>query len=241
MKQPIVIAAILAAVGAILLLWFLYRLMGRLRSRAEVAPEGKKPKKIPRAVSYWAILAAVICLTLSWSLFCTASLFNGFRPFGPPGRVGQVDVRNTGDNVKSMMLEYCPLGDSSSQPTSSFYLSGNSWRVKGQVVKFGGVLATVFGQPHLYKVSGFEGDYIGHKPPGVTAAILTWQEIEGGELEAEEYLATFKFLDKLLQVGRFESDFATADNASYWMILSDSGRVRLEPKVLAAAQAIEKQ
>jgi len=226
LTKAIFIAAILLAIGLLLLTWFLLRLLRRLTFRFH---EGK-PKYLPPGVAYWAIITAMIILILSWSLFWTGTKLLGFKQFTPATNIGYIAAWNQGDPVKTIKFDFYPTGDSLVGTATSFYLSGNTWYVRGQQVSLSGFLTTIFGAEDYYKVTDFYGDFTGHKPPGINSPLLSHQPIEGGTVDFQEHLSLVGLFRGNFKVGEFESNpIKLEGRRNYNLILDDSLGLRIEP------------
>ena len=225
MIQVLLIAGLLLILGVLLLILFLIRLVRRLTFHVQ---EGK-PFRPPPSVSYWAIFLAMIVLVISWVFFWSANQLKSFEPYKPSAAAGVLEVSRKGDSVKSMKFDYYHDQVENLKTATSFYLSGNTWRIKVQFVKFSGVLSHVFGWSYYYKVSDFYSDYSGHKPPGIKSPMLSHEEIEGGSVDLDSYVSFFGFLENAVEVNEFESEFVKISrHAKYWLVLTDSNEVRLE-------------
>lgn len=184
----------------------------------------------PAGVGFWAIIAAVIILIISWSLFWTGSKLLGFRQFTPATSIGFISAWKQGDPVKTIKFDFYPTGDSLAGPATSFYLSGDTWYLRGQHVSISGPMAPIFGASNYYKVTDFYGDFTGHKPPGVTSPLLSHQPIEGGPVDFQDYLSLVSLFKSYFKVGDFESKAITLEGRrKYNLILSDSLTLQMEP------------
>ncbi len=228
MARAISIAVLLLGLGLLMLIWFLARLVRRLTFRSDKQQE----RRAPGGVTYWAILIAIFVLFISWTLFWTAHQLIGFKPFMPSTSIGRLEVRNMGDPIKSMKFDFYPASltgnDSHSTPTT-FYLSGNTWRLEGQYVKISGIFTYVFGWQFFYKVTDFHGDYVGHKPPGIDAPMLSHRSIEGGPADLSMVLGILSLFKDSFEFGEFAGEtFSIKQRRLYNLILSDSGTLAIE-------------
>jgi len=191
----IIIASALLVLGCTLLILFLVRLIKRLSFH----PQEGKTVKPPATVSFLAIFGAMILLIFSWIMFWSAGQLQHFKPYTPSNNICMIEVQQTGDPVKAMKFLFYPLcGDSLDTPTE-FYLSGNTWYLKGQYIKTSGYLTRLLDWPYAYKVTDFHGDYKGRKPPGIDVPILNHQLIEGGEVDFGEYISAISFLKNAIE------------------------------------------
>jgi hypothetical protein len=224
MVQVLLIAGIVLLIGVLLLILFLVRLVRRLTFNDQ---EGK-PHEPPPGVSYWAIFVAVIFLFSAWALFWTASLLKSFKAYQPNSVAGIIEIQRQADPVKSMKFDYYPAPAESLASPATFYLSGNTWYLKGQFIEFSGLFAKIIGWSHFYKISDFFSDYKGHKPPGVSSAMLSHEPISGGYVDLDTYFNFFNFLKSAIRIEDFQSEDHDSERFSkYWLVLSDSSRIML--------------
>ncbi|MCD6161266.1 MAG: hypothetical protein J7K40_02495 [candidate division Zixibacteria bacterium] len=227
MIKAILIAVLLLGIGVILLILFLLRLIRRLSFNAS---EGKA-KTIPGSVSYWAIFLATILFIISWLFFWSANQLKSFHSYEPSNVIGYIEVKQKGDLVKSMEINYYPFQEGVLSTPTTFYLSGNSWKIQGQYINLSNYLTLIFNGPDYCKISEFLSDYKGHKPPGADAPILNTQHIKGGAVDLESFSGIFGLAKGVSKVGEFESEFIMLKRfGKYWIVLSDSGIVSLETK-----------
>ena len=227
MIKPILIAALFLIVGAILLVLFLVRLIRRLSFKAS---EGKA-KDVPCSVSYWAIFLATFLILISWILFWGSSQLKSFHLYNPSNVIGYIEVKKKGDTVKSMEINYYPFQEDSLSTPTTFYMSGNSWKIKGQYINLSYFLTPIFGGSDYCKVSDFLSDYKGFKPPGANAPILTIQQIKGGAVDINSFSNIFGLINGVDNSGEFESEYIKIQRlGKYWLVLSDSGTIRMETK-----------
>jgi hypothetical protein len=221
----IIIALALFVVGCFLLVIFLIRLIKRLYFK----PKEGKSSQPPATVSFLAIIAAVVILILSWVMFWSACQLQHFKPYTPSSNICMIEIRQTDDPVKAISFLVYPLNNNSHDTPTEFYLSGDTWYLKGQYIKSSGFIRRLIGWPYIYKMTDFYGDYTGLKPPGINVPILNHQVIEGGAVDIGEYVSAISFLKNAIEVGEFQSQALTAkEHISYWLALSDSNTVKLE-------------
>jgi len=225
MTRAVIIAAILLALGSILLACFFIRLIRRLKFK----PDSESGKKIPTGVSYAAIVIAVFMLILSWILFKTTNQLKSFRPFTPSTSIAQTKANYEGDPVKTLKMELVFTGVESKTVPTTFYLSGNSWYLKGQYIKLPRFLTYIYQRQTYYRVTDFYGDFLGHKPPGVDAPLLAHQTIGGDSEELIEFMNFMPFIKSGVEVCEFKSRPVkiTDRTAIFDIVLGDSCQVNL--------------
>jgi hypothetical protein len=209
-------------VGLVLLWIFLIRLIRGLTHKAK---EGKK-SRAPAGVSFVAIVLAVVLLGFSWVLFWMGHQLRTFKPVALPGVIGRIDVVHENDPMKTLRVNFYSVSqDSLSKPTN-FYLTGNSYRVSGQFVRLPAFLSSVFEGRNFCKVTDFQGQYIGHKPPGFESALFEHQQIGGGRVDVLENISLLPLVRKLFNVCEFESEpQKIKDRGVYDLVLSDDCKV----------------
>jgi hypothetical protein len=120
------------AAGLVLLfvsIWWIYK---RIRFKASDDPRQKQPRKVGLAL----ILPMIIFILLGQGFFWLSSQLKFYRPAARDYGIGTIEINRLNDPVKSLEVAYTPVyGDSSAVP-SRFYLSGDSWRFKGEIINF---------------------------------------------------------------------------------------------------------
>ena len=225
MTNALIIAVLLLVIGFILLGWFLVRIVRRLTFK----PVEGKPRTPPPSVGYPAIVIAVILLVCSYLLFWLSHQLRSFHPFAPPSSVARIEVYNQGDPVKSIKVDFYTMDDDGESEVTSFYLSGNSWKVNGQFVKIPKALAYIFNAQNYFKVTDFYGDYMGFKPPGADVPLLGHQTIAGGPVDLFQYIGLFSFLKNSFQTCEFETaPMRIGRRNTYEVVLTDSCEAKLD-------------
>jgi len=227
MTRATIIAVILLALGFLLLAWFFTRLIRRLKFKPDPISESRK--KIPAGVSYIAIIIAIFMLILSWILFKTTNQLKSFKPFMPSTSIAQTNVAYEGDPVKTLKMELVLTGAETGTVPTTFYLTGNSWYLRGQHVKLPQFLTYIYKWQSFYRITDFYGDFIGHKPPGVTSTLLAHQAIGSGSENLIEFMNYVPFVKSGFKICEFQSTpVKTTDRiASYDIVLGDSCSVTL--------------
>ncbi len=224
MTRASLLALILLLAGLILLWIFLIRLIRRLTYK----PVEGKPNQVPPSVSFWSISLAVVVLSLSWIFFWMGQQLSSFKKFDPPGIIGHVEIVNEHDQIKTLNVNFFSMVDDSLGKPTSFYLTGDHWKLQGQAVRLPYLLKPVFNGQHFFKVTDFRGEYIGHKPPGFDSPLLAHQTIEGGMVDMFEYLGVFPYIRDIFIAQEFENEFRLLKyRAQYDIVLTDSSEISL--------------
>ncbi|MCP4583885.1 MAG: hypothetical protein GY839_19920 [candidate division Zixibacteria bacterium] len=225
MARPTIIALLLLVLGFLLLAWFLFLLIKRISFH----PEAESRRKTPASVGYWGITISVIMLALSWLLFWTGGQLKSYKPFNPSSSIGTVEVWYEGDPVKTLKVEFYSNGADSLAAPTLFYLSGNSFYLKGQSIKIPDLLTYIFKWQYYYKITDFYGAFAGHKPPGVDAPLLAHQTIGSGSIKIHSLPGSIPLLGKSIETCNFESKVAKISRHNKFdLILSDSCNVVLK-------------
>jgi heme/copper-type cytochrome/quinol oxidase subunit 2 len=201
MTKALIIALVLLILGVGLLALFFVRLVRRLKFKSD----GESKKKIPGGVSYIAIVVAIFMLIVSWALLKTTNHLKSFRPYKPSTGICRTTIAYEGDPVKTLKMELVLTGIESQTVPTTFYLSGNSWYLRGQYVKLPAFLAYIYQWQSYYKVTDFYSDFAGHKPPGVNEALLAHQEIGGGSAGLMDFLNAIPFIKNKIEACEFET------------------------------------
>jgi len=225
MIRATIIALIILALGVTLLAWFLVRIYRRLIFR----PDGKPGRKPPGGVSYLGIAVAILMLSMSWILLGLTNQLKSFRSFTPSTAIGQVTAKFENDPVKTLNIEFIYSDTGSKTAPTSFYLSGNSWHIRGQYVILPKFLTYVFQWQSYCRITDFYADFVGHKPLGVDVPLLAHQVIGGDSGDLIKFVSFMPFIKDQFKVCEFVSDpVKTTDRSeNYEIILSDSCSVTL--------------
>jgi hypothetical protein len=224
MAQVLLIAGGLLLAGALLLVFFLVRLIRWL----SIKLPDKDSRTPPPRVSYWAIAVAAILLFFSWMLFYSAGKLAGFKRYKPGSAIAILEINSEKDPIKSLKFDLKPIPETTDLKPMTFYLSGNSWKLRARFIRFSGFLKYLFGGSNYYQLSGIASDYRAHKPPGISSAMLSYQPILGGSDNLGYFVSVLKFLRAGIEFNEYESDFIAAEGwARYRLVLSDSPSIFL--------------
>jgi hypothetical protein len=221
----LLIGTILLAFGLLLLLLFLIMLVRRISYYSQT----HKVKRAPLGVSYLAIFAAVIMLAFSWLFFNFSNDLKWFRPYRPDTRACLIDITRTNDPVKTLrVIIYSMYGDSLRE-NPEFYLSGDAWSLKGQLISVSGYVSALFPSSHAYKLNDMYGQFADRNSVSDDKTIFAHRVIDDGSAELSQYVKFIKLIKGTFDVSEFTTPpVMTGSHDRFWMTVSDSGRVSIE-------------
>lgn len=215
---------VLFAVGILLLAYLLRRVFKRIRYQ----DTGDPRLKPPRGVNVLLVILALICIVLSQGFFWISSQLKPFRPLDEQGDLGRLTVRQTTDPIRSLEVHYVPASKDSVNVESMFYLSGDSWRVSGEIIRFKlgrGILDLPAG---CYKAVEFDGRFLSQRSPSSTGELLHSWESEGGRSRLFELIRDTRYLKWFAEVDSFASEFVTMEGTwNYDLNLVPGGFVKV--------------
>ncbi len=210
--------------GFLLLAFQLNRIFKRIRYRDTGDPQSKAPK----SAKPYLIFVAAIFIIIAQSFFWLSSQTTTFRPLGEDGFFARLKVIKTGDPIKTLEMKYIPAVGDSLGTENMFYLSGDSWRLKGEIINF--KFANDFlGLPEkFYKTVEFNGRFLGRVPPKTKGALLHTEILEGGESAAFKLFRDTKLFSWFAGVDSFSIEYERVDNSvGLYMYLKPDGSVDL--------------
>jgi len=215
---------VLLVLGIALLIFLLIRVFKRFRFR-EKADSKTGP---PGGANIYLIIAIIIFIIIGQSFLWLSSQLKFFRPLGEDGRFATLYVTRTGDPIKSLEMSYIPAVRDSSAMENLFYLSGDSWRLRGELLKFK-FLVKYLGLPDsCYKTVEFNSEFQGRLPRDARGALLHSELIEGGESDVFRFFRDTKLFKWFAEVDSFSVDFQKVDNTvGYYLHLKPDGTVEL--------------
>jgi hypothetical protein len=215
---------VLFVLGIALLAYQLIRVFKRIRFRDTGDPQVKPPG----GVNIYLFILVVVFIVIAQSFFWLSSQVKNFRPFGKDGKFATLYVTRTGDPIKSLEMLYIPAIGDSSGVENLFYLSGDSWRLKGEILKFK-FLAEFLGLPDsCYKTVEFNGEFKGRLPRDTKGALLHTEIIEGGESGAFRFFHDNRLFTWFAEADSFYTDYSRIDNSvGFYMYLTPEGMVEL--------------
>lgn len=221
----LLIGTILLALGLLLLLMFLIMLVRRISYYSR----SHKLKRAPLGVSYIAIFLATLLLALSWAFFGFSNNLKGFKPYTPDLKTGLIDVTRTNDPVKTLrIIIYSARGDSLKE-NPEFFLSGDAWYLKGQLLSVSGYMEKLFPAPRGFKLNDMYGEYANPDAIDADKTIFSHHIFDEGAIELAPYVKFIKLIKGSFQVEEFRTPpLLVREHDRYWMTISDSGKVSLE-------------
>lgn len=211
--------------GILLLAYLLRRVIKRIRYR----DSGEPRSKAPGGASIILIIFALLSIVFSQGFFWLSSQLKYYRPLNSQGDIGRLTVKRTDDQVKSLEIRYVPASGYSVSVENMFYLSGDSWRFSGEILRFK-FARNQFNLPEsAYKTTEFNGRFIARRSPSSTGALLHTERLEGGQSAVFEFFRDTRLFKWFADVDSFATDWVTVeDSESYELIVDKDGSVRID-------------
>ncbi len=211
--------------GILLLAYLLRKVVKRIRYR----DTGEPRAKTPGGASIFLIILALVSIVLAQGFFWLSSQVKYFRPLNNEGAIGRLTVKRTGDPVKSLEIRYVPATGQSVSVENMFYLSGDSWRFSGEILRFK-FARNQFGLPEkAYKTAEFNGRFIARRSPSSTGALLHTKELEGGQSAAFEFFRDTRLFKWFAEVDSFAIDWVTVERTTgYELSINSEGLVDIK-------------
>jgi hypothetical protein len=215
----------LFVLGILLLAFLLRRVFKRIRYR----DTGEPKSRAPGGASIFLIILALISIVLSQGFFWLSSQLKYYRPLSNEGTIGRLAVNRTGDPIKSLEMRYVPASGLNVSVENMFYLSGDSWRFSGEILRFK-FARNQFSLPKkAFKTIEFNGRFIARRSPSSTGALLHTEELEGGPSAAFEFFRDTRLFKWFAEVDSFTTDWITVeDSESYELSINSEGLVDIE-------------
>ncbi len=215
-----VIGVSLFLLGILILALLLNRVFKRLRFQDTGDPKNKPPRR----ASILFMLLALISIVLAQSCFWLSSQLKYFRPFGQDRSIGILAIEWMNDPIKSLRVNYTPAYGDSAGVENSFYLSGDSWRFSGEILRFKFAGEYLLLPEECYKTVEFEGRFLGRLPPNTSGELFNEEILEGGKTNAFTFFRDTKYFKWFAEVDSFASDFINAnDTSSYRLNIQNDG------------------
>ena len=214
----------LFTLGLIILGFQLNSVYKRIRFKDTGDPKSKPPG----GFSVCFVILAIVFIITAQALLWLSSQVRYFRPIAEDGLFAQLFVARTGDSVKSLEMRYTPIIGDSSGVENLFYLSGDSWRLRGEILRF--KFATDFlGLPDsCYKTVEFNSKFAGRLPPDAKGALLHTETIEGGQTDAFRFFRDTRKFKWFAEVDSFSTDYEKAgDGEGFYLYIKAEGTVEL--------------
>ncbi|OGC92318.1 MAG: hypothetical protein A2W25_16225 [candidate division Zixibacteria bacterium RBG_16_53_22] len=212
------VGAALFAGGILLLAYMLFRIARRIGYRANRDALHRPPKSPGLLI----LLPALFLIVAAQGFFWLSSQLEYFRPMRDDGFVGWVHVDRQPNSVKTLWITYTPLFGDSMGIANSIYLSGDSWRLSGEILNFKFANEFLKLPARACKVTRFNSRYMKRAPSDVAGAMFAESGLDGGPS-----MATSIFRESPLW--RW---FATADSfgTDYWTTeKTDEFAIRVRP------------
>lgn len=221
----LLIGTILLAFGLLLLLLFLIMLVRRISYYSR----SHKMKRAPLGVSYIAIFLATFLLALSWAFFSFSNNLKEFRPYAPNQKNSLIDITRTGDPVKTLrIIIYSSTGDSLKE-NSEFFLSGDAWYLKGQLIQASGYIEKLFPGPCGFALNEMYGEYIDKNAVDPDKTIFSHHIFDEGAVDFTPYVKFIGLIRGSFKAEEFITQPILArEHDRYWLTISDSGKVFLD-------------
>jgi hypothetical protein len=215
----------LFVLGILLLAYLLRKVVKRIRYR----DTGEAKMRAPGGASIFLIILALLSIILAQGFFWLSSQLKYFRPLSNEGTIGRLAVNRTDDPIKSLEIRYVPASGHNVSVENMFYLSGDSWRFSGEILRFK-FARNQFGLPEkAFKTTEFNGRFIARRAPSSTGALLHSQELEGGQSAAFEFFRDTRLFKWFAEVDSFATDWVTVeDSESYELAVGKDGGVSVE-------------
>jgi hypothetical protein len=215
----------LFVLGILLLAYQLRKVVKRIRYR----DSGEPTAKVPGGARVILIILALLFIVLSQGFFWLSSQLKYFRPLSNEGTIGKLAVNRTGDPIKSLEMRYVPASGHNVSVENLFYLSGDSWRFSGEILRFK-FARNQFSLPEkAFKTTEFNGRFIARRAPSSTGALLHNEELEGGQSAAFEFFRDTRLFKWFAEVDSFAIDWVTVeDSESYELSINSEGLVDIE-------------
>lgn len=215
----------LFVLGILLLAFLLRRVFKRIRYR----DTGEPMAKVPGGARIILIILALLSIVLSQGFFWLSSQLKYYRPLSNEGTIGRLAVNRTGDPIKSLEMRYVPASGHNVSVENMFYLSGDSWRFSGEILRFK-FAPNQFSLPEkAFKTTEFNGRFIARRSPSSTGALLHTEELEGGQSAVFEFFRDTRLFKWFAEVDSFATDWVTVDDSeSYELAVEKDGGVSVE-------------
>lgn len=215
----------LFVLGILLLAYLLRKVVKRIRYR----DTGEPIAKVPGGARIILIILALLSIVLSQGFFWLSSQLKYYRPLSNEGTIGRLAVNRTGDPIKSLEMRYVPASGHNVSVENMFYLSGDSWRFSGEILRFK-FARNQFSLPEkAFKTTEFNGRFIARRSPSSTGALLHTEELEGGQSAVFEFFRDTRLFKWFAEVDSFATDWVTVeDSESYELAVGKDGGVIVE-------------
>jgi len=217
----------LLVLGLLLLALMLRMVFRRIRFHDNPEPYSSAPA----GANALLIIMAIIFIVAAQCFFWLSTQLKYFRPLGADNIIGNILITHSDDPARSLKIHYASGASDSGVLANVFYLSGDSWRISGEIIKFKFANRLLRLPRRAAKAVEFNGRYLGRIPPNSSGALLNRYEIEGGNSAAFELFRDNRYLKWFADVDTFATDFITGEKLEKYLIkLEKDGSVGLENK-----------
>lgn len=215
---------VLFVLGIILLAFLLRRIYNRIRYR----DTGDSKSGPPKGINVYVVIAAILFIVIGQVFFWLSSQVRFFRPFGADGLFGSIVITKTGDPIKSLEVRYTPSFGDSTAVENRFYLSGDSWRMRGEMLRFKFLNHLLELPDSCYKLVEFNGEFQGRMPREAHGALLNTELIEGGESKAYRFFHDTKQFKWFAEADSFSTGWEQVKGTvGYYLYIKPDGTVEL--------------
>ncbi len=211
--------------GILLLAYQLRKVVKRIRYR----DSGELRSKAPGGARIILIIFALFSIVFSQGFFWLSSQLKYYRPLNNEGDIGRLTVIRMDDQVKSLEIRYVPASGYSVSVENMFYLSGDSWRFSGEILRFK-FARNQFSLPErAYKTTEFNGRFIARRSPSSTGVLLHTEELEEGRSAAFEFFRDTRLFKWFADVDSFATDWVTVKGTqNYEMKIDSEGDIEIK-------------
>ncbi|MEE9553946.1 MAG: hypothetical protein V3W18_06570 [candidate division Zixibacteria bacterium] len=212
------------AVGILLLAFLLRRVFKRIRYE----DPGDFKSKPPGGMNIFFVFFALACIVLAQGFFWMSSQLKYFRVLNEYGDIGRLTASQTNDPVKSLEIRYVPASYDSVNIENLFFLSGDSWRFSGEILRFKFAREYLRLPERCYKTVEFNARFLNRRAPSSTGTLFHSSELEGGGSKAFEIFRDNKYFGWFAEVDSFASDFVTTDGTgNYDLNIESDGDIKI--------------
>ena len=219
-----VIGVALFAVGILLLAYMLRNVFKRIGYK----DTDKKKRRVPRSSSILLIILSILFILVAQGAFWLSSQVKSFRPLNDSGDIGRITAQITDDPLKSLEISYVPASGSPTSVENRFFLSGDSWRLSGEILHFKFARKLLKLPESCYKTTVFNGDFLATRAPSATGALFHTNEIEGGESAAFGFFRDTRLFKWFAEVDSFAGDWVTVgEDGTYELNIAPDGNIEI--------------
>lgn len=201
------VGAALFGAGILLLVFMLYRVFRRIGYRDTGDPRHPPPRSLGLLI----LAPALVLIVGSQGFFWLASQLEYFRPMREDGFVGWIRIERRPDPVRSLAVRYIPMAGDSMGITSSSYLTGDSWRLSGEVLNFKFANDYLQLPQRMFKLTRINSRYVRRAPPGISGTMFGEFNPEGGPSDAASIFRDSRIWSWFVSADSFGTDYLTTE------------------------------